>query len=68
IKKSTNHFGWCFILLFVIVQGFEQGGSEEVRKQFGELFLPTWATSVSETIAHDSVRKNPYSSANKEKH
>ena len=46
IKKSTKHFGWCFILLFVIVQGFEQGGSEEVRKQFRELFLPTWVTAL----------------------
>ena len=61
IKEYSDeiYFGWCFILLFVIVQGFEQGGSEEVRKQFGELFLPTWATSVSEAIAHGSVRKNP---------
>ena len=29
------------------------------RKQYSVLFLPTWATSESEAIAHGSVRKTP---------
>ena len=34
------------------------------RKQFGELFLPTWATSVCEAI--DALRrKNPFERAKK---
>ncbi|MBQ1231801.1 MAG: hypothetical protein IIX73_05515 [Clostridia bacterium] len=45
--------------------GFEQGGRKPLafgRKQFRELFSPTWATSVSEAIGA-LRRKNPLLSA-----
>ena len=38
------------------------------RKQFGELFSPTWATSVCEAIGHGSARKIPIPQPIKKKH
>ncbi|MBQ5798273.1 MAG: hypothetical protein IIW16_00455 [Clostridia bacterium] len=64
-KKDESVRKDGFFFFYANMVGFEQGGRKPLafgRKQFRELFSPTWATSVSEAIGA-LRRKNPLLSA-----
>ena len=63
-KKSISARVCSFCYLLIII-GIRTRRERSGRKQPKWLFSPTWATSVSEAIAHGSVRENPYSPAKK---
>ncbi len=62
--KIIVHPLGCTIIFLSLYKDSNKGGSPYGELQpFGERLQSPWATSVSEAIAHGSVRKNPYSPA-----
>ena len=65
-KIIVHPLGWAIIFCFLeaIHRDSNKGGLPQGKLQpFGERLQSPWATSVSEAIAHGSVRKNPSSPA-----